>query len=584
MPLLELQYIKMQLLICSAILLCATSFPAVVKLAIVPISDQVLDVIINIISSYLGSVAVRLNKNENLLVNKALIKVVGHAIGTEIFFVVQSQEFPNQEKVLRKLVETAINHWQDIAELRSQINNELCKKISEKELLAIFSSDIRELTQFKVLTPSAWTAVLNKLSDKKGIAHLPSNVVEAVSEKLYNNFPKALQKVLKDDLESGGKAFAGILLSLLSEIKAEITARQEEILKRLEVLQIPQAGEVLGKIIEGLESFIQLKVGTLSAEIAFKQLARQMGNLLDEVGDVNNVNTEEIVVDIPRRSEIVRHLAPQSAEKKPKIPFSFSQRLLRVVLPASCTVTIFLVVLRFLGILQPMELKAFDWLMRWRPDEGQDERLLVVAITEEDIQAQDPQESRWSISDRKLNQLLAKLDKYKPRAIGLDLYRESTLIPELETRLKQHSNIFGVCKVSDPQIDKPSIPAPPEIPKLRQGFSDVLADGDGVVRRHLLEMELSNPDPKCSANYAFSLQLASHYLQSQLGLTNGQLKIGDFVFQPIEAFTAGYQGVDARGYQVLLNYRTHEGSSEKFVSQVKLGEVLNSNILDTVEN
>ncbi|MGB5970257.1 MAG: CHAT domain-containing protein, partial [Spirulinaceae cyanobacterium] len=43
------------------------------------------------------------------------------------------------------------------------------------------------------------------------------------------------------------------------------------------------------------------------------------------------------------------------------------------------------VVLRFFGLFQAWEFKAFDWLMRMRPDEGVDSRLLVVEATEEDI-------------------------------------------------------------------------------------------------------------------------------------------------------------------------------------------------------
>jgi CHASE2 domain-containing sensor protein len=40
---------------------------------------------------------------------------------------------------------------------------------------------------------------------------------------------------------------------------------------------------------------------------------------------------------------------------------------------------------RFLGMLQAWELVAFDTLMRSRPDQGPDPRLLIVTITENDF-------------------------------------------------------------------------------------------------------------------------------------------------------------------------------------------------------
>jgi CHASE2 domain-containing sensor protein len=71
-----------------------------------------------------------------------------------------------------------------------------------------------------------------------------------------------------------------------------------------------------------------------------------------------------------------------------------------------------------------MELQAFDHLMQRRPAEVPDSRLLVVTVTEADIQAQKNEPRRGSVSDRSLSQLLEKLESYQPRAIGLDIYRD----------------------------------------------------------------------------------------------------------------------------------------------------------------
>ncbi|MBD0344143.1 MAG: CHASE2 domain-containing protein, partial [Coleofasciculus sp. Co-bin14] len=70
----------------------------------------------------------------------------------------------------------------------------------------------------------------------------------------------------------------------------------------------------------------------------------------------------------------------------------------RVVL-TSVVMTTLVVGFRQMGVLEAMEVGAFDQMMRWRPDEGSDKRLLVVAITEKDIQK--IQEA--TLSDQNLN-------------------------------------------------------------------------------------------------------------------------------------------------------------------------------------
>src|SRR4028119_2237323 len=75
---------------------------------------------------------------------------------------------------------------------------------------------------------------------------------------------------------------------------------------------------------------------------------------------------------------------------------------------------------RQLGWLQPLELAAFDLMVRVRPGEGPDPRLLVVGITEQDIQTL----KQYPVSDQVLAQLIGKLQQYQPRAIGVDLARD----------------------------------------------------------------------------------------------------------------------------------------------------------------
>ncbi len=242
--------------------------------------------------------------------------------------------------------------------------------------------------------------------------------------------------------------------------------------------------------------------------------------------------------------------------------------------------------IRYLGVLQPLELKAFDHLMSLRPHEDPDSRLLLITIDEADIQYQNQQNMsmRWSLSDQALNQVLKTLEPYQPRAIGLDIYRDFSVTPdapELRRRLQQNSNFFGICKVASPLDGAPdATPPPSELPRTRVGFSDFIDDAGNTVRRQLIS--LTPPvTSSCSADFAFSLQLASHYLAQdgiQPGVTpNGNLTLGEEVLKPLSAHSSGYQGIDDSGHQILLNYRSLR-TVDSIAEQVSLRDLLENKI------
>ncbi|MBC1237257.1 CHASE2 domain-containing protein [Nostoc sp. 2RC] len=253
----------------------------------------------------------------------------------------------------------------------------------------------------------------------------------------------------------------------------------------------------------------------------------------------------------------------------------FKKNRLQTALVASIAIALATTTLRSLGIMQQWELSAFDSMMQIRPDEGPDQRLLIVKITEADIQAQ-KQRQKSSLSDEVLQQLMQKLELYQPRAIGLDLYRDFAVEPQykdLATRLHKSDNFFAICKLSGGNTQATGISPPPEIPGGRVGFSDVVLDSDFVVRRQLLAV---TPDPQspCKTRYSLSWQLASYYLAKegiQFQINNqGHLQLGKIVFKPIDIPTGGYQQFDAGGHQLLLNYR----ASQEVAPQVTLAQVL----------
>ena len=238
---------------------------------------------------------------------------------------------------------------------------------------------------------------------------------------------------------------------------------------------------------------------------------------------------------------------------------------------AGVTVTLLNMGVRQLGWLQSWELGTFDSLMRWQPDAGPDPRLLIVGISEADIQAL----GRFPVSDGAIAQTLTKLQKYQPKVIGLDLYRDLPQAPghqELLTQLKA-PNLVAIAKLSD--SDSPGVPAPPGIPPDRVGFNDFVLDTDGVVRRNLLSV--SQADKKTA--FSFSTQVALLYLKDRVQPENSpinpnQIDWGKAEFVPLKPDSGGYANLDARGYQILLKYR----SGKKVARQVNMTQVLNGKI------
>jgi CHASE2 domain-containing sensor protein len=270
---------------------------------------------------------------------------------------------------------------------------------------------------------------------------------------------------------------------------------------------------------------------------------------------------------------------PQLA--KSKIPILKSK--LACLVLSSIAVTGAVLGGRSLGLLQPLELWAYDRTLQLRPTEPQDPRLLIVTIDESEIQAQNPDKRRGSLSDETLDRLLQTLEKAKPRVIGLDIYRDfptQKQYPKLIQQLRQNKGLVAVCKSSDAKYDPTGIAPPPEMPVQQIGFSDFLIDADGVLRRQILFQD-ADPTSPCSAPYAFSTRLAFRYLAANRiapeFTPEGNLKLGNAVFPRLNDRTSGYQGIDAAGNQVLLNYRSRS-QFQTIAPQVTISQVLNGKV------
>ncbi|MGF1602096.1 MAG: CHASE2 domain-containing protein [Thermosynechococcaceae cyanobacterium] len=253
------------------------------------------------------------------------------------------------------------------------------------------------------------------------------------------------------------------------------------------------------------------------------------------------------------------------------------------ILASSTLIAILILGGRWLGLFQSLELWTFDRLMLLRPQEEPDPRLLIVTISEAEIQAQGEDARRSSLSDQTLSQLITTLKPYQPRAIGLDIYRDFAVQgnqPLLRQQLQEADSWVGVCKNSDAGLDPTGIAPPPELSSDQVGFSDVVADPDGALRRQLLYM---TPDPAspCTTPYAFSSLLAIHYLAHQkiqpTFTAQNQLTLGQTVIPKIQSRWGGYQTIDANGIQAFLNYRARPRPDE-IAPTVTLTQVLNKEV------
>ena len=249
----------------------------------------------------------------------------------------------------------------------------------------------------------------------------------------------------------------------------------------------------------------------------------------------------------------------------------------QAVILCGAVVTMVVVGIEKLGMLEALELRVYDQMQQMRADPGVDERLLIVPVTEQDIQ-----QLGWPLSSENLDKLLGKLEEYQPRAIGLDIFRDQPIPPvdpgynKLLERLQLSDIITPVCKHPDKKNpDKnPGTRPPKGVQPEYLGFVDIPEDPDGVIRRNLL---IADPSQACPADYSLSLQLALKYLEVggiRAEFTpNHELKLRNIVFKRLQNHFGGYRAADANGHQIMLNYR-----SSKIAQQVSITDVLTNQV------
>ncbi|MGK7877608.1 MAG: CHASE2 domain-containing protein [Xenococcaceae cyanobacterium] len=223
---------------------------------------------------------------------------------------------------------------------------------------------------------------------------------------------------------------------------------------------------------------------------------------------------------------------------------------------------------RLLGKLQPEEFKAYDWLFKSRPAESADARIVIVGITEADIQKQ----KTYPFPDIIYGELLKKIKAQNPRAIGFDIVRDQPVEPghaQLVEVYQTTPNLIGIGKFTGTQIAPP-----PQLQELGQvADSSGIVDEDGVVRRAYLY-----PPSKVPIR-TFALELALRYLAAE-GIkleesSDGRwLQLGQARFHRFGCNDGSYVRANDRGFQILVNWRGDGGHFR----HVEVTEVLSDKI------
>lgn len=305
---------------------------------------------------------------------------------------------------------------------------------------------------------------------------------------------------------------------------------------------------------------------------------------------------DELVAEAAAAATYVETSIPQDAlpQKAPVVRWRMGRRA-RIVTAAIATVvtSAFVLGLRQMGAFVPSELAAHDWLVSTQLDQGPDPRLLLVEITEKDLQAL----GVATPSDQSVATVIETLHLHDPAIVGLDLLRNiahESGTTELYKSLIDHE-VVTVTKIGF-QSGEEAIPLLPGMPSNRLSFSDIVVDDGFHVRRSLLHAPLPkeiissergksvNDDINNSLSsnlneqrvLSVSADLAIRYLERYENISPVEadsLQLGNVTFKRITPSFGGYQNVNTDGYQIFMKYR----SAQNIARRISFSDVLNNN-------
>jgi adenylate cyclase len=245
---------------------------------------------------------------------------------------------------------------------------------------------------------------------------------------------------------------------------------------------------------------------------------------------------------------------------------------------------------RSVGFLESLELFSLDILLVIRPIEQPDPRIVIVEVTDDDLQRarKSGLQRQWPWSDRIFARLIGQILADKPLAVGVDKFLD---LPTTEGRAEliqaiaqqnQPIKIPIVNATKFPDGDQQyGVELPSDLVKISSsGFVNLITDRGVMVRRALLGGDDSS----------FAFELTQQYLAKKYSGRvmefDPKTKLLSFNSIPIPRFTAnfgGYNQEDDRGYQTLINFRNSAKAFEH-ISAVDLleGKIKTSVLSDRI--
>lgn len=260
------------------------------------------------------------------------------------------------------------------------------------------------------------------------------------------------------------------------------------------------------------------------------------------------------------------------SESKPPKRREWSRAVMTLVIALLVFLSVYFI--RGRGWLQPLELLVYDVLLRNRPeDPSTASEIVIIGIDEEDLRSR---VVGSPFTDAQMAGMLERLVEYEASGIGIDIYRdlppaEGAAGRERLVRLWKENDFIILPYLYD-------VAAPPEgVSALQAGFVDFIEDPDGLVRRGLLAFQPPGEEPK----FSLALQLAAAHLYAEEPPTihDDHAHVGK---GRLEFFTGRdwpYVNADARGKQVLLDFRTPRDRIRRFSARDLLqGQVTREDI------
>jgi len=228
------------------------------------------------------------------------------------------------------------------------------------------------------------------------------------------------------------------------------------------------------------------------------------------------------------------------------------------------------------GRLQFLEFWVYDKMLLRQPKTASSEPLVLVEMTEQDIQ--NPSLD-YPIYDNKLADLLNVLAAEEPAAIGLDIWRDIPVpksgiyLNQLNEALLSHSNIVAIFTLNGIK--------PPAVLQSRRdqlGFNDNFPIDEQVDKR--ARRTLLSADAPSGENFdSLALRLALIYLEKRgIGLAldsanTNLVRLGKTSLPELKSNDGAYVGADNKGWQILMDFKCPNNFKRFSVSDALAGKI-----------